>query len=129
MLACARFRDDTRFSHALGEQYLAHAVVDFVRAGVVQLLALEIDFRAAEFFGHTPGEIEGGRAAYIILEVVIKFLLERWVGLGLGVSFFDRQDERHQRFGDKASSIEAVMAGFIGAGAIGIGLGGCFLHG
>ena len=38
--------DNAFFTHALGEQDLAHGVVDFMRAGVEKVLALEIKFRA-----------------------------------------------------------------------------------
>jgi tryptophan synthase beta chain len=38
--------DDPRLAHAAGEQDLAEDVVHLVRAGVVQLLALEEDLRA-----------------------------------------------------------------------------------
>ena len=48
VLAGARLGDDARLAHAPGEQDLAEHVVDLVRAGVVQLLALEVDLRAAE---------------------------------------------------------------------------------
>ena len=48
VLAGAGLGDDARLAHALGEQDLAEAVVDLVRAGVVQVLALEIDLGAAE---------------------------------------------------------------------------------
>jgi hypothetical protein len=51
VLARAGLGDDPGLAHALGQQDLAHAVVDLVRAGVVQLLALEIDLRAAEMLG------------------------------------------------------------------------------
>ncbi len=58
VLAGAGLGDDARLAHALGEQDLAEAIVDLVRAGVVQLLALEIDLRAAEMLGQPLGEIE-----------------------------------------------------------------------
>ena len=48
VLAGAGLGDDARLAHALGQQDLAEAVVDLVRAGVVQLLALEVDLGAAE---------------------------------------------------------------------------------
>jgi hypothetical protein len=48
VLARAGFGDDPRLAHALREQDLADAVVDLVRAGVVQLVALEVDLRAAK---------------------------------------------------------------------------------
>ena len=47
MLAGSGFRDDALFPEALGEQDLAERVVDLVGSGVQQVLALEIDFRAA----------------------------------------------------------------------------------
>ena len=40
MLARAGLGDDARLAHAPGEQDLADAIVDFVRAGVEQVLAL-----------------------------------------------------------------------------------------
>ena len=48
VLARAGFRDDARLAHAHGEQALAEAVIDFVRAGVQQVFALEVNARAAE---------------------------------------------------------------------------------
>jgi hypothetical protein len=45
--AGAGLGDDALLAHALGQQDLAEHVVDLVRAGVVELLALEIDLRAA----------------------------------------------------------------------------------
>ncbi len=47
MLSGAGLGDDAGLAHAAREQDLAEHIVDLVRAGVVQLLALEIDFRAA----------------------------------------------------------------------------------
>ena len=46
VLAGAGLGDDPRLAHALGQQRLAERVVDLVRAGVQQVLALEVD-RAA----------------------------------------------------------------------------------
>ena len=43
VLAGAGLGDDARLAHALGEQALAERVVDLVRAGVQQVLALEVD--------------------------------------------------------------------------------------
>ena len=58
VLARAGFGDDARLAHAPGHQDLAHGVVDFVRAGVVKVLALEINFRAAEVLGEAFGKIK-----------------------------------------------------------------------
>ena len=45
VLARAGFGDDALLAHAPREQNLAEHVVDLVRAGVVELVALEIDLR------------------------------------------------------------------------------------
>ena len=57
VLARAGFGDDAGLAHAPGEEDLAHRVIELVRAGVVQILALEINFRAAEFLGEPFGKI------------------------------------------------------------------------
>ena len=62
VLAGAGLGDDPGLAHAPGEQDLAQAVVDLVRAGVVQLVALEVDLGAAEMLGQPLGEIERARA-------------------------------------------------------------------
>ena len=58
VLARAGFGDDARLAHAPGHEDLAHGVVDFVRAGVEQVLALEINFRAAQFARQALGKIQ-----------------------------------------------------------------------
>ena len=45
--AGAGLGDDARLAHAAREHDLAEHIVDLVRAGVIELLALEIDLRAA----------------------------------------------------------------------------------
>ena len=55
VLAGAGLGDELLLAHVLGQQALAHAVVELVRAGVVEVLALEVDLRAA------VGEREGAR--------------------------------------------------------------------
>ena len=47
MLAGAGLGDDAFLAHAPRQQDLAEHIVDFVRAGVIELLTLEIDLRAA----------------------------------------------------------------------------------
>ena len=45
------------FAHPLGQQDLPQTIVDLVATGMVQLIALEIDFRATQFFGQALGEV------------------------------------------------------------------------
>ena len=79
MLASAGFCDNPRLTHTDGEQYLANAVVDLVRAGVVQLVALEPDLRAfacgcvlTDFLGEALGIIKRRRTADIMLQQIVK---------------------------------------------------------
>ena len=84
VLAGAGLGDDPRLAHADREQDLADAIVDLVRAGVVELLALEIDLRAhaggrglAQRLGQPLGVIERARAADIMLEQLVELGLRR----------------------------------------------------
>ena len=47
VLARTRFGQHLGLAHVFGQQRFAQAVVDLVRAGVVQVFALEMDVRAA----------------------------------------------------------------------------------
>src|SRR5258708_12834550 len=120
MLAGAGLGDNALFAHAPRHHDLAEHVVDLVRAGMVELLALEIDFRAAEMPGEALGEIQRRRPADIVPEIAVHFRLECRIGLGIGVSLFQIEDQRHQRFRDKAPAENAEMAAFVGTAAEGI---------
>jgi hypothetical protein len=48
VLTSPRFGDNPRLAHAPGQHGLADAVIDLVRAGMVEIFPLEIDLRAAE---------------------------------------------------------------------------------
>src|SRR5882672_3387093 len=121
MLAGAGLGDDALFAHPPRHHDLAEHIVDLVRAGVVQLLALEIDFRAAEMFGQALGEIQRRRPADIVLEVAVHFRSERRIGLGVGVGLLQIEDQRHQRFRDKASAENAEMPALVGTAAERVG--------
>ncbi len=89
VLAGAGLGDDPRLAHADREQDLADAIVDLVRAGVVELVALELDLRAhalgrtlAERFGQPLGVIERAGAADIMLEQILELGGEGGIGLG-----------------------------------------------
>ena len=75
VLAGAGFGDDARLAHFYGEQALADGVVDFVRAGVEEIFALEVDARAAEVLCQAFGELERRGAADEIFEEILEL---RW---------------------------------------------------
>src|SRR5688572_32858214 len=120
MLAGAGLGDDALLAHALGEQDLSHAVVDLVRAGVVELVALQIDLGAAEMLGQARREIERAGPADIVLAVILHLVREFRVGLGGLVGLLHLQDQWHQGFGDEAAAEHAEAPELVGAVAIGI---------
>src|SRR5260370_38827314 len=63
VLAGASLGDDPPLFHAAGQQYLTEAVVDLVRAGMVELVAFQIELGAAEMAGEPPGGRTGARPA------------------------------------------------------------------
>ncbi len=58
------------------QQRLADGVVDLVRAGVVQVFALEINLRAAGLSRQTLGVIQRAGTADVVREISIELRLE-----------------------------------------------------
>ena len=128
MLAGAGLGDDARLAHAPGQQDLAHHIVDLVRAGVIELVALEVDLGAAQMLGQPLGEIERARPADIMFEEAVELGLEGGIGFRVLIGLLEFEDERHQGFGDEAAAIDAEQPLFVGPGAIGIGNGDVHGH-
>src|SRR5579863_2803200 len=121
MLAGTGFGDNAPLAHAPGHHDLAEHVVDLVRSGVIELLALEIDFSAAKMFGQPLGEIQRRRPADIVLEIAVHLGMERGIDLGLGISLLQIEDQRHQGFRDEAAAENTEMPVVVGTGSVGIG--------
>ena len=119
VLPRAGLGDDAGLAHALGQQDLTHGVVDLVRAGVVEVFALQINFRAAEFLGEAFGEIQRRGATDKFSEVVGQFLLKLRVMLCAEIFFFQLLQRVHQRLGHVTSAERPKMAGGVGKIQIG----------
>jgi len=111
VLAGSGLRDDAMLAHAHGEQSLAEAVVDFVRAGVEQVFALEIDFCAAEGFAETRGEVERRGAAGEVAQERIELQMEVRIGLGFLIRVVELIERRDEGFGNVASAVWAEASG------------------
>ena len=83
VLACAGFRDDARFAHSYSEEALADGVIDFVRAGVQEIFALQINARPAELRSETSGELQRRGTAGKIFQQGFEFGLKGGVGFWL----------------------------------------------
>jgi hypothetical protein len=71
VLAGTGFGDDARLAHAPRQQGLADGVVDLVRAGVVEVLALEVDLRAADLAAQPCGVVDRAGPADKVLQLVL----------------------------------------------------------
>ena len=127
VLARAGFGDDPGLAHADRQQDLADAIVDLVRAGVVQLVPLEPDLCPlpgqgilAQLFGQARREIERAGPADIVFKQVVELGLESRIGLGRVIFALKVQDQRHQRFGDIATAELSEVAAFVRLVAKGI---------
>ena len=65
-----------RLAHAPREQRLADRVVDLVRAGVAEVLALQVDPRAAERARQTLREVERRRPADVVAQALAQLAPE-----------------------------------------------------
>ena len=114
MLTRAGLGDDARLAQPIREQRLTDAVVDLVRTGVIEVLALEIDLRAAEPFRPAPRVIDRARSPDVVLELVLELGDElRVIAIArvLLAQFVDRAD---QRLGDEHAAVGTEMACGIG---------------
>ena len=111
VLAGAGFGDDAALAHALGKQRLADAVVDFVRAGVEQVFALQVNARAAEFFGQATGKEERRGPSGVLLEQVSEVALKFLVAAGAAVGGFQFLECGDEGFRNVASAVVAEASG------------------
>ena len=88
-----RAKHDRKF-----QQRLAQAVVDLVRARVQQVFALDINARAAKFFGKPFGEIEWRGTAGVVVQQVVKLRLKCRIPLRRFVGVPQFFDGIHQHF-------------------------------
>ncbi len=116
--AGAGLGDDALLAHALGQEDLADAVVDLVRAGVVQVFALQVDLRAAEVLGEALGVVQRAGAADVVALEVGQLLEKGRIVLGLFVFGGQLVDQRHQGFGDELAAEAAEQPAVVRAGAV-----------
>ena len=100
VLARPGFGDDPLLAHAQGEHRLADRVVELVRPRVAQVLALEVDVRAAELLAQPVRGVKGSGPPDEGAPVPGQLELELWVGLGLVPLVFQLVQRAHQRLRD-----------------------------
>jgi len=89
---------------------LPDAIVDFVRAGVEQVFALEINLRAAEFAGEPFRKIKRRGPAAKFFQVIFELALECRVLLRALVFVLQLLQGMHQRLRHEPPAVRAEMA-------------------
>ena len=114
VLARAGLGDHAWLAHAARQHGLTDGVVDLVRAGVVEVLALEVDLGAAHLSAHAGRVVDGGGTP----DEVGQFAAELGHEFGVvAVVFVGRAqlvDGVGQRFADEAAAIGAEVAVGVG---------------
>ena len=98
MLAGTGFSNQPRLAHADCQQALADAIVDLVRAGMEQVLALQINLCAAEVFCKPLGIVERRGAPGVVPQEPLEFRLERGIVFGFLVCALKLLDGMHESF-------------------------------
>ena len=107
MLPGAGFRDNARLAHALRQHDLPQHRIDLMRAGMVQLITLEIDFRPAELLRQAFGQPKRARPTHIMGQQAPPFIHKGRIALRFLIGFFNLKDQRHQRFSNETPTIRA----------------------
>ena len=107
----AGFGDHALLAKTRCEQRLADAVVDLVRAGVVAVLALQVDLRAAQHLAPAPRVIDRRRSADEVLELVLELGDERGIMLVACVFLAQLVERADQCLGDEHAAIGTEVAG------------------
>jgi hypothetical protein len=105
-----RLGDHALLAHAPGHEGLAHGVVHLVSAGVVQVLALEVDLRAAGFFREALAVVDRAGAPDVMLELIGELALELGVFAALRVRERELVERRAQRLRDEHAAVRAEVA-------------------
>src|SRR5215213_9982506 len=103
VLARAGLGDDALLAHPVGEENLAQGVVDLVRAGVREVLALEPDVGAAPPLGQALGEHKRGRPADEVPRQAVPLLAELGVVAVALVGLFELFEGVDQGLGHVAA--------------------------
>ena len=114
VLAGAGLGNHPLLAHTLREQALTERVVDLVRTGVGEILALQEDARAAERIAEPPRFVDRRRPADVVAQQRLQPVDERGVLAGLEIRRLELGDRRDQRLGHESSAVGAVVAACVG---------------
>src|SRR6185437_9028548 len=104
VLAGTGLGDDPLLAHALRQQGLPEGIVELVRTGVVEILALEV-YGAAEALGETYGSVERSRASREVAQQTIELGPVGGILTRLCPSQVELGERGHQGLGDVLAAV------------------------
>ncbi len=108
VLPCAGLGNEAGLSHLFSQQGLAQHIVDLVRAGMVQILSLEIDSGPSQIPSHLLRIIQKRRSACVFVQQGLQFLLKFRVFLIMLITLLQMNQLIHQNLRHILSSVDAV---------------------
>src|SRR4029077_1994561 len=117
VLPSPRLRDEARLAEPACHQRLADGVVRLVRAGVQEVLALEVDARAAQAVRQPAGEVEPCRSARVVAQPGRELAAEAGVAAELRPGGLELEQRGHERLGDVAAAIHPEVPFAVGLDA------------
>ena len=114
MLTGAGLGNHARLAHSSCEQRLTDGVVDLVRAGVVQIFALEVDLCTAELIRPALGVIDRTGSSDEMLELILELGDEIRIGAVVLIGLAQVFERMHQRLGDKGAAVRAEVTASVG---------------
>ncbi len=110
MLTGSCLCDDAGLPHPLRQQGLPEDVVDLVGAGVVEILAFEVDGRVPCVLREVLGDGDRRRAARVVPLQCAQLSTELGVGLRLGERFLEFHEGSLQCFWNELAAVLAEVA-------------------
>ena len=101
MLTSSGLCDHAFLAHSQAEQGLSQRVVDLVSAGVVHVLALEIDLRSADLLGQAFAEVQLAGPSADLAVASRQLGGEALVGHRAGELGIELLQSGYERFGDE----------------------------
>ena len=107
VLTGSGLRNDTGFPHFLRQQYLTEHVVDLMCAGMVQILALQVNLRAAKILRHMCRIVQAGGPTGILIEQLCQLPVKFRIIFIMKVCLFQFDHCIHQCLWDILASVDS----------------------
>ena len=102
--------DQAGLPHLLCQQCLSQGIIDLMGTGMVQILSLEIDLRAAQILRHFPCIVQQRGAPRVFIQQLVQLRIEFRILLIMLIALLQMDQFIHQCLGDILSSVDSVTS-------------------